>query len=350
VVVLDIKHDCEQPYGYELHARVSSRHGKRKAPLMIRGTARCRKCEACMRNRAWFWRSRAIAEYATWPVSCFGTLTLRPEEHYRFDAMIETGSVGRPAVRLRDLSATEAFGTRVSAIGTEITNWIKRLRKGDKEHKDCRLRYLIVAEMHNGAQTSDEMRHRPHFHVFLHEMKSSSLFSGSPIRALVDGKDVDWERKWYKPEKGVWRYGAFLRDESFVRAQWTLGHTKFQFAESEKAAWYICKYLTKTLDCRVRSSQLYGLLGTSEEDRARTDRVRERPRSGSVEPLTSRAELGVRSETKHGETTSPNAVAEATNSIRERGSEADPMVEGGIGGTLSPRHQPARGLKGLQNG
>lgn len=239
-----------------------------------------------MRNRAWFWRSRAIAEYATWPVTCFGTLTLRPEEHYRFDAMIETGRVGRPAVRLSDLSRTEAFGTRVSAIGGEITNWIKRLRKGDREHKGCRLRYLIVAEMHNGAQTSDEMRLRPHFHVFLHEMKSSSLFSGSPIRALVDGKDGDFERKWYKPEKGVWRYGAFLRDDAFVRSQWTLGHTKFQFAESEKAAWYICKYLTKTLDCRVRGSQMYGLLGTNQEDVTRVDQTRKRDTKSSVEPLT----------------------------------------------------------------
>lgn len=260
VVVLDIKHNCTQPYGYELHARYSATHAKSVKPLVVRGTARCRKCEKCMHHRANQWRQRAVAEYATWPVTCFGTLTLRPEEHYRFDAMLEAGDRDRPAVRLRDLSAHECFAARVGMIGTEITNWIKRLRKGDKDHRRPRLRYLIVAEMHDGARTSEEMRHRPHFHVMLHEMKSSSLFSGSPIRAMIDAADGEWVRKSVQSENGEWRPGVFLKDDAFVRTQWTLGHTKFQFAESEKAAWYLCKYLTKTLDCRVRASQAYGVL------------------------------------------------------------------------------------------
>ena len=224
----------------------------------------------CMKHRANQWRQRAVAEYATWPVTCFGTLTLRPEEHYRFDAMIETGRAGRPAVRLRDLSAAETFGLRVTTIGGEITNWMKRLRKGDVSHRRPRVRYLIVAEMHDGAQTSDEMRHRPHFHVMLHELTASSLFSGNPVEALASGTSGDWVRKQYQSEKGVWRPGVFLHDESFVRKQWTLGHTKFQFAESEKAAWYLCKYLTKTLDCRVRASQCYGHLGTDRDEMTRS--------------------------------------------------------------------------------
>lgn len=259
VVVLDLKHNCDNPYGYELHARYSAQHGKAVRPLIVRGTARCRRCQKCMNYRAYTWRQRAIAEYAHWPVTCFGTLTLRPEEHYRFDAMLECGDLDRPAVRLRDLSAQECFAARVSMIGGEITRYIKRLRKGDGERKPA-VRYLIVAEMHDGTDTSDEMRFRPHFHVMLHECVSSSLFLGSPIRGLIDGESGDWVRKMYQPKKGVWRPGAFLRDDCFVRRQWTLGHTKFQFAESEKAAWYLCKYLTKTLDCRVRASQLYGFV------------------------------------------------------------------------------------------
>lgn len=260
LVVLDIKHDCEAPYEYELHARYSATHGKGVRPLIVRGTARCRKCKRCMAHRAYNWRQRSIAEFQRWPVTCFGTLTLRPEEHYRFDAMLETGTDKRPAVRLRDLSAAETFGYRVSIIGEEITAWIKRLRKGDRKHKRPGLRYLIVAEQHDSDSTSDEMRHRPHFHVMLHETKASSLFFGSPIRGLIDGHDGEWVRKQYQPKKGVWQPGVFLRDDAFVRAQWTLGHTKFQFAEGEKAAWYVCKYLTKTLDCRVRASQSYGTL------------------------------------------------------------------------------------------
>ena len=244
VVVLDTKHNCDHPYGYELHARYSAKFGKAVKPLMIRGTARCRKCERCMHHRANQWRQRAVAEFSTWPVTCFGTLTLRPEEHYRFDAMLELGDANRSAVRLRDLTPQEAFSYRVGMIGGEITNWIKRLRKGDGQHRRPRLRYMIVAEMHESAKTSPEMRHRPHFHVMLHEMKSSSLFSASPIRALVDGEAGDWVRKNYQDEKGVWRPGVFLKDDAFVRKQWTLGHTKFQFAESEKSVRLACAYPT----------------------------------------------------------------------------------------------------------
>jgi len=244
VVVLDIKHNCEAPYMYELHARWSAAHGKAVKPLMVRGTARCRKCEACMQYRAWQWKERALVEFERARHTIFGTFTMSPEQHYLLDARIASGTRGRPGRSLRELSASELFGARVQAFGDELTDYIKRIREGqagDRPH----LRYLLVAETHDSEKTSEVMRGRPHYHVMLHT---------DTLEKLVSGQVGDPMSDWLVAKDGR----ILVRDNAWLRKQWTFGYTSFELARNSKAVWYVCKYISKAMAARVRASQEYG--------------------------------------------------------------------------------------------
>jgi len=250
VVLLDIKHDCDQPYTYELHARYSARHGKTVRPMMVRGTARCRKCEKCMDYRGNQWKKRAVAEYYQHAATLFGTFTMAPEQHYLLDAEIAAGipDEGIPACDLRGLTAQELFDRRVQAFGRRLTKYIWRLRKGRSGEKP-HLRYLLVAEMHDGEATSDIMRRRPHYHLMLHTNTLSALVRGDPLHG-----DGEWFHKIDK--KG--RLHIMVHDAAWLRTQWPFGFTTFELATSASAAWYVCKYVSKSLASRVRASQGYG--------------------------------------------------------------------------------------------
>lgn len=249
---LTIKHDCMQPHHYELHARWSGQHGKKVLPLTIRGSARCRKCENCMDYRGWQWKTRAENEMAQNAMTLFGSFTMSPEQHYLLDGRIMSGTRDarhvdkwkRPPCSMRDLSAQEVFTKRVQAFGDLLTEYLWRIRQGRSREKP-HLRYLLVAERHDGATTSLEMRDRPHFHILLHTNTPNRLVRGSPFSG--DGE-------WYVNRKKQ----IFVSDSAWLRTQWTFGFTKFELATSSRAAWYVCKYISKSLDCRVRASQGYG--------------------------------------------------------------------------------------------
>lgn len=212
-----------------------------------------------------FWTGRAITEYHRAERTWFGTLTLSPQEHYVLDARAQA-RLGRSGVNWQQLSAKEQFAERAKELGVEATKFIKRLRNGNLAVGDLgpqiphkpQIRYLLVAEMHDSAQTSDEMRGRPHFHMLLHEKLAGALVVGKPLTALFAGRSQEMEMRKYKTRDG-WKPGVFAADNSFLRRNWTLGHTKFQLAESPMSAAYVCKYLTKALAVRVRASQGYGL-------------------------------------------------------------------------------------------
>lgn len=193
---------------------------------------------------------------------------MSPEEHYGLDARASV-RLGEKGVAFGKLSAAEQFEERAREMGIEMTLFLKRLRRGNAAvplapaigpqipHKP-RFRYLLIAEEHNSANTSDEMRGRPHFHMLIHEVDSRRpLVVGEPDRALVFGRSIEMERRNYKTRKG-WLPGVFAADESFLRSNWKYGHTKFQLATSANSAAYVCKYLTKALRVRVRPSQRYG--------------------------------------------------------------------------------------------
>lgn len=175
--------------------------------------APCRKCPECLRKRAAMWRFRAIAEIAQAERTWFGTLTARPEEHYRLDLLAS----GRKA-NFEFLTDAEKFPWRAKEYGREVTRYLKRLR----ENSGVPLRYLCVTEIHDGERTSPEMRGRPHVHLLMHE------FPGSPIR------------------------------KSRLEADWHLGYSSWKLVQGVKAAMYICKYISKANDARVRASIDYG--------------------------------------------------------------------------------------------
>lgn len=275
VVVLDVKHTCEQPYEYELHARWSSRHGKRVKPLIVRGSARCRKCEACMSYRSWQWRTKGLAEFAAHRYTLFGTFTMSPEQHYMLDARIASGANGRPRRDMRDLAAQEVFSLRTQAFGDELQKWLKRVREGRQGEKP-QLRYMLIAEMHDGEKTSDEMRGRPHFHIMLHTQTIQTL-----VRGAIEDKTSEWL---------VTKAGRILvKDDAWLRQQWTYGFTNFELAKDDRAVWYVCKYISKAMTCRVRASYGYGTYTEGTEVRranvSEEEPKRARPLEGkSTEP------------------------------------------------------------------
>lgn len=174
---------------------------------------RCRQCIECLKARARHWKLRAQAEIkATEGRTWFGTLTLRPDAHFK--------AVSRARLRLAAqgidfdrLDAKEQFSERVREIGPEITLWLKRVRK----ESGALLRYLLVVESHKSGL--------PHFHVLIHEVRADA-----PVRNRTLG------------------------------SQWLLGFSDFRLVAQgiNTAANYVTKYLTKSAISRVRASKGYG--------------------------------------------------------------------------------------------
>lgn len=256
-VHLGLSMDCDQPYGFTLHGRYSATHGKRVKPITVTGVSRCRVCLPCKHRRSMFWTGRAITEWNQARMTLFGTITLGVDEHLRLDqlALLRLAS---KRVDFSKLSPDEIFTERARQFGFELQRYLKRLRKGDADHVKPKIRYLICAEMHESERTSPEMRGRPHYHMLLHWVGGGALVNGNPSIAISEGSDGEWEMRKVKTSKG-WQPLAFVRDDAFIRKNWTLGFTKFQWAHNANSAAYVCKYLTKSLAVRVRASQYYGL-------------------------------------------------------------------------------------------
>lgn len=256
------KFPCQEPYGFETFARQAASRYSRDKPISIIGKGRCRKCENCLKARSIMWKLRAIAEFKKWPVTAFGTITMSLDHHYLIDSAImagleHNGRVVRYPQRLEELSSDELFSWRVRIFGEELQRYFKRLRK-NLALETGSLRYLLVAEAHNGARTHEELRGRPHFHLLLHETVARELFRGNPVHAQWSSQEgSDWIKRKYQ-SGGRWFEGIFLHDDAPVRQAWRFGFTKYQFAENERAASYLCKYLSETIDARVRASLHYG--------------------------------------------------------------------------------------------
>lgn len=216
-----------------------------------------------------FWTGRAITEVQQSARTLLGTFTMSPDEHYLLDAraQVRVWNDGK-GIDFSKLSPAEIFSERARQFGIELQKWLKRVRKGDANHVKPAIRYLLICEEHNSAETSVEMRGRPHFHILLHEGIAGTAVIGNPVVAIEHGSDGEYERRMYKTRHG-WKPGAFAKDDAFIRSQWEFGFTKFQFAETVNAAVYPCKYLTKAIMARVRASYRYGLRedGTSQAQR-----------------------------------------------------------------------------------
>ncbi len=170
----------------------------------------CRKCEPCLRARSQLWAARARDELAMASRTWFGTLTLAPA----IALQLRFGTQSVLAVRghaLGELTEDELFRATAVSASTELTKWLKRIRK----NSGATLRYMLVCEKHKSGI--------PHWHVLIHEHQGKVL-------------------------------------KSQLEASWRYGFSHFRLVErgNERTAWYVTKYLSKSALARVRASQSYG--------------------------------------------------------------------------------------------
>jgi len=215
----DISGTCDKPVPVTHFSRASGlaknlAKGAKMPPMMelIMFTP-CRQCESCLKYIGYHWRSRAQVELQEAKRSWMVTFTGSPDFHVWIDhacATRERDFWGQPPDKI--------FAARAKVYGQEITKFLKRLRKETK----AGLRYLLIAETHDGADTSPFLRGRPHYHMLLHE---------TDLRV----------------------------SKRVIQAQWSHGFTDVILADSG-SAWYVSKYITKAKQARVRASLRYGLL------------------------------------------------------------------------------------------
>jgi len=206
----DISASCESPVLVPFEGRPDTRRGEAGMPVEIVMETRCRRCRQCLRYRAWLWRNRALAEIASCHRTWFGTITLRPEEHYLAE-LRSSAHLARRGVTLQSLSQEERFAERHRAISRDLTNWLKRIRKVS----GAKLRFCLVAEAHKSGL--------PHYHILVHEC---SIEHPVTKRQLQDS--------------------------------WRAGFTQFKLVDDPRAAFYVTKYLSKSILARVRASLHYG--------------------------------------------------------------------------------------------
>jgi len=221
-VECDISGGCQSPCTMEMVSREGQRvtHLKRDGIIRYKTAVhgfmrvilhtKCRKCDHCRRKRSQMWFHKAKAEFAGASRNWFGTLTFTLDEHF----MCETRCRATLAVQGVDFDALpdpEKFSERVKDLGRLVTLWIKRVRK----NSNAPFRYLMIAEAHKTGL--------PHFHVLLHEQDFAQ-----PIRKVV------------------------------LQEAWPHGFSNMKLAKDERAALYVCKYLSKAMMARVRASLHYG--------------------------------------------------------------------------------------------
>lgn len=188
----------------------------------------CRKCTACLKDRAYLWGNRAKREYLQAPRTWFGTLTFNPGERYK--ALLETERrLSAGAVDFTKLPGPERFKELNRTLSPLVTKWQKRLRwprKGilpahpgskliRKPREGLLYRYLLTVEPHEDWT--------PHYHLLIHEVSIDN-----PIR------------------------NAHLEDD------WPHGLVHWRLVKDEKAAFYAAKYLGKYSVARVHASESYG--------------------------------------------------------------------------------------------
>lgn len=182
-------------------------------PARLTLTVRCRRCAWCLRRRAYEWRTKAQLEIEAAPRTWFATYTLSPDEHFRVECEARSLAQKRSTV-FEHNSEIEQFRLRCAAGGSDITRYVKRIRK----QSGAQIRYLWVAERHQSGL--------PHYHALIHEVNADQ-----PLRKAV------------------------------LKEQWPHGFSRFKLVEGRGAAGYVCKYLSKDIAARVRSSIRYGKIG-----------------------------------------------------------------------------------------
>lgn len=170
----------------------------------------CRKCDECLKHRRRLWTARAMTETRNALRTWFGTLTVSPDRRFHAMMLADRKSCGE-LDKMTDLERTRAVAAQ---LAPEVTRWLKRVRK----ESGAKLRYLLVVEPHQDGF--------PHFHMLLHEVTITPV----PKRIL--------------------------------EAQWSYGFSSWRLVPNGemRQVSYVCKYLTKSAQTRVRASRHYGQL------------------------------------------------------------------------------------------
>lgn len=195
---------------------------KRKAMLpgwQLRLSVACRHCAACRNKRANEWAARARGEIEFASRTWFTTLTFGPAMRATLVSRCRIAAA-EDGEDFDALSADEQFSMLVRAGNTEVTKWLKRVRKRTASQV---LRYVVVAEPHKDGFV--------HFHALLHEQELGAIS--------------------YRDVTDPWNNG-------FIHSKLVVDELRQGEATAQDCAWYVCKYLNKDARSRVRASVRYG--------------------------------------------------------------------------------------------
>ena len=193
----------------------SRRPGRRWMRRWIDLEVRCRRCSNCLAHRRRLWSARVASELRsheaigarTW----FGTLTLSPEQQFIALAQARTEWARAGKDFDKDNTEEQQFILRHRTISRWLTLYLKRVRK----QASVPFRYLLVCEKHKSGL--------PHYHILIHE----------------DG-----------PGRNI--------PKRILNDQWIHGFSRWKLVEDLRQGTYLCKYLAKSPEARVRASGHYG--------------------------------------------------------------------------------------------
>lgn len=226
---------CERPI---LRAKIGRREFHRREttakPLVLNQYLRCRKCDGCIVHNKNSWAMRARDEFYSSVRTWMATFTMSPVEHALLDAAAYrrwTGDVPP--------NASELLGLRTQVFGHRLAQWVQSV---SRRAPAATRSYLLVAEKHDSARTSTEMRGRVHYHA---------LFSEKKLHVLFEDTDCEWAT-----ERGRLVYR--VKDDTRPRKLWPWGFSKFILVGDERGCSYATKYMDLALDARTKASRRYG--------------------------------------------------------------------------------------------
>lgn len=207
---------CERPVSIQQdgfgHHHGTGKETKWEPGRTLAMSVKCRQCPQCLRERRLLWGNRAVQEYRASSRTWFGTLTIAPENRYRFLALTRQ-RLDAQHCDLAGLTPRQQFAEVHKTTGPVVTEYIKSLRGSRKSALP--FRFLLTVEPHKDWT--------PHYHMLVHEVTDLH-----PVRkAILDGR---------------WKHGF---------SQWRL-------VLDNKAAFYAAKYLGKFSMARVQASKNYG--------------------------------------------------------------------------------------------
>ena len=164
-----------------------------------------------------YWALAAVNQTKASSRTWFGTLTLSPEAQEKFLLEARMSSSEPLATYWWEETCDVRFKAVTRLVYGEVQKMWKRLRK-----HGCEFTYVVVFERHKSGL--------PHMHFLLHEQ-------GSPILKRT------------------------------IQSNWHLGFSNLKLVGTkrshtpEAACWYVAKYLSKSMLCKVRASTNYRPVG-----------------------------------------------------------------------------------------